>query len=78
MVVAEALGKDEEQEGMALVGKSGYQLFQQLKRIDIEREDFTCSMCSLAVHQTTSLLKCLTRLQQLLTVPQTSTGNCGR
>jgi uracil-DNA glycosylase family 4 len=41
MVVAEALGKDEEQEGMALVGKSGYQLFQQLKRIDIEREDFT-------------------------------------
>jgi uracil-DNA glycosylase family 4 len=41
MVVAEALGKDEEQEGMALVGKSGYTLFQQLKRIDIEREDFT-------------------------------------
>ncbi len=41
MVVAEALGKDEEAEGMALVGKSGYTLFQQLKRIDIEREDFT-------------------------------------
>jgi uracil-DNA glycosylase family 4 len=41
MVVAEALGKDEEQEGMALVGKSGYTLFQQLKRIDIERDDFT-------------------------------------
>lgn len=41
MVVAEALGKDEEQEGKALVGKSGYTLFQQLKRVDIEREDFT-------------------------------------
>lgn len=41
MVVAEALGKDEEQEGMALVGKSGYTLFQQLKRVDIERDDFT-------------------------------------
>lgn len=41
MVVAEALGKDEEQEGMALVGKSGYTLFQELKRIGIEREDFT-------------------------------------
>jgi uracil-DNA glycosylase family 4 len=41
MVVAEALGKDEEQEGMALVGKSGYQLFQQLKRVGIERDDFT-------------------------------------
>lgn len=41
MVVAEALGKDEEQEGMALVGKSGYTLFQQLKRIDIDREGFT-------------------------------------
>lgn len=40
-VCAEALGKDEEVEGMALVGKSGYTLFQQLKRIGIEREDFT-------------------------------------
>lgn len=41
LVVAEALGEDEEKEGMALVGKSGYQLFQQLKRINIERDDFT-------------------------------------
>jgi uracil-DNA glycosylase family 4 len=41
MIVAEALGKDEELEGMALVGKSGYALFQQLKRVDIERDDFT-------------------------------------
>lgn len=41
MVIAEALGKDEEESGVALVGKSGYTLFQQLKRIDIEREDFT-------------------------------------
>lgn len=41
MIVAEALGKDEEIEGMGLVGKSGYSLFQQLKRVDIERDDFT-------------------------------------
>src|SRR4051812_15514928 len=41
MIVAEALGKDEEIEGMALVGKSGYSLFQELKRVDIDREDFT-------------------------------------
>lgn len=41
MIVAEALGKDEEIEGMALVGKSGYQLFQQLQRVGIEREGFT-------------------------------------
>lgn len=41
MVVAEALGKDEELEGMALVGKSGYTLFQQLKRVNIERDDFS-------------------------------------
>lgn len=41
MVVAEALGKDEEIDGIPLVGKSGYTLFQQLKRVDIEREDFT-------------------------------------
>ena len=41
MIVAEALGKDEEQEGIGLVGKSGYALFQQLKRVDIERDDFT-------------------------------------
>lgn len=40
-ICAEALGKDEEQEGMALVGKSGYTLFQQLKRVDIDRDDFT-------------------------------------
>lgn len=41
MIVAEALGKDEELAGVPLIGKSGYTLFQQLKRIDIEREDFT-------------------------------------
>lgn len=41
MIVAEALGEAEEKEGMALVGKSGYALFQQLLRIGIEREDFT-------------------------------------
>ena len=40
-VCAEALGKDEELEGRALIGKSGYALFQQLKRVDIDREDFT-------------------------------------
>lgn len=40
-ICAEALGKDEELEGMALVGKSGYALFQQLKRVNIDREDFT-------------------------------------
>jgi uracil-DNA glycosylase family 4 len=41
MIVAEALGEAEEKEGMALVGKSGYALFQQLKRVGIERDDFT-------------------------------------
>jgi uracil-DNA glycosylase family 4 len=45
MVVAEALGEAEEKEGMALVGKSGYALFQQLKRVDIEREDLTLFNC---------------------------------
>ena len=40
-ICGEALGEQEEKEGMALVGKSGYSLFQQLKRINIEREDFT-------------------------------------
>jgi uracil-DNA glycosylase family 4 len=41
MIVAEALGEQEEKEGKGLVGQSGYTLFQQLKRIDIERDDFT-------------------------------------
>jgi uracil-DNA glycosylase family 4 len=41
MIVAEALGKDEELEGRGLVGKSGYALFQQLRRVSIDREDFT-------------------------------------
>jgi uracil-DNA glycosylase family 4 len=38
MVVAEAAGEAEEQEGTPLVGKSGHQLFQQLQRIDVQRE----------------------------------------
>jgi uracil-DNA glycosylase family 4 len=41
MVIAEALGKDEEQEGRGLVGASGHTLFQQLKRVGIEREGLT-------------------------------------
>lgn len=41
LVVAEALGESEEKEGMALVGKSGYAMFQQLHRVGIEREDLT-------------------------------------
>lgn len=40
-ICAEALGEQEEKEGRPLVGKSGYTLFQQLKRINIEREGFT-------------------------------------
>jgi uracil-DNA glycosylase family 4 len=40
LIVGEALGEAEEIEGMGLVGKSGYALFQTLKRIDIERDDF--------------------------------------
>jgi uracil-DNA glycosylase len=39
-IVAEALGADEEKEGLPLVGASGYTLFQQLARIDIERDQF--------------------------------------
>ena len=38
MIVAEALGKDEEQEGIGLVGASGHQLFQQLARVGIDRK----------------------------------------
>lgn len=40
-VVAEALGENEEKEGMALVGKAGYALFQQLARVGVERESLT-------------------------------------
>jgi uracil-DNA glycosylase family 4 len=45
MVVAEALGEAEEQEGRALVGKSGFALFQQLQRVDILRDDLTLYNC---------------------------------
>jgi uracil-DNA glycosylase family 4 len=41
MIVGEALGRDEEIEGQAFVGKSGQALFQQLSRLGIEREGFT-------------------------------------
>jgi len=40
LVVAEALGEVEEQTGVPLVGKSGYYFFSQLKRIDLDRDDF--------------------------------------
>lgn len=41
MMVAEALGENEEAAGMALVGKAGHYFFNNLKRVGIERDDFT-------------------------------------
>lgn len=40
LIIAEAAGKEEVSVGEPLVGKSGYTLWQDLKRVDIEREDF--------------------------------------
>ena len=40
LIVLEAAGESEEKEGVPVVGKAGYTMFQQLKRIDIEREGF--------------------------------------
>src|SRR3990167_3331602 len=40
LVVAEAAGEHEQKEGMPLVGKAGYYLWQNLARIGIEREGF--------------------------------------
>jgi len=40
LIVAEAAGEHEENEGMPLVGKSGYALFSELARVDIQREGF--------------------------------------
>lgn len=40
LVVAEAAGEHEEKEGIPLVGKSGYFLWNSLKRIGIDREGF--------------------------------------
>ena len=40
LVVAEAAGEHEAIEGMPLVGKVGYNLWQQLSRVGIEREGF--------------------------------------
>ena len=41
MLIAEALGESEEEEGIALVGKAGHYLFSQLARVDVLRDDFT-------------------------------------
>ena len=41
LIVGEAAGADEEQAGIGFVGKSGQYLFSQLKRINIEREQFS-------------------------------------
>ena len=40
LVILEAAGKDEAAEGVPTVGKVGHQLWQQLKRVDIERDQF--------------------------------------
>lgn len=40
LIVAEAAGEHEAQEGAALVGKAGFYLFQQLARVGIERDGF--------------------------------------
>lgn len=40
LIVAEAAGENETKEGMPLVGKAGYYLFQNLQRVGIEREGF--------------------------------------
>ena len=41
LIVGEAAGADEEIEGTGFVGKSGQYLFSNLKRIGLEREQFT-------------------------------------
>lgn len=41
MVVAEALGEQEEQRGVALIGKAGLYLFSQLHRVGVSRETLT-------------------------------------
>lgn len=43
LIVAEALGEDEELQGIPLIGKSGHFLFSQLARVGLERDDFTLS-----------------------------------
>lgn len=40
LIIAEAAGENEAQEGAALVGKAGLYLFQQLARVGIERDGF--------------------------------------
>lgn len=45
MVVAEALGEMEEKEGRALVGKSGFTLFEKLAQVGIQRDGLTLFNC---------------------------------
>ncbi len=59
LIVGEAGGKDEEVQGVPLVGASGFGLFQQLSRIGIERESFT-------IH---NVLSCTPPNNQLLKMP---------
>jgi len=40
LVVLEAAGKDEEASGLPTVGRAGQYLWRELKRIDLERDDF--------------------------------------
>lgn len=40
MIIAEALGEEEEKAGVGLVGKSGYFVFNNLHKVGLERDDF--------------------------------------
>ncbi len=40
VIVGEAAGEQEEQAGLAFVGKSGYYLWNNLRRVGLERDDF--------------------------------------
>lgn len=62
LLILEAAGEHEEKEGMPLVGKAGYGLFQQLKRVGIERDGFR-------IH---NVLSCRPPENKLLGMPYTS------
>src|SRR3990167_10078308 len=45
LVVGEAGGADEAQSGLPFVGKAGYYLFSNLKRVGLERDQFRIHNC---------------------------------
>lgn len=88
LIVAEALGESEELAGIPLVGKAGQFLFTHLKRVDLERDDFSLFNAIACrppgnrlvgeAYEHTALERCAPHLDAAIELARTRAGQHGR